>query len=206
MYKVKWLKGFRKKSGKSIALLVSLVLIIGVIVGGAIAFLIDTTGSVQNQFTPSKVTTEVTETRSGAEKKEVCIKNTGDTTAWIRAAVVVTWQDKAGNVYGQAPKAGVDYTDWTPGTDWEQGDDDFYYYKKPVAAGETTANALIAEIAPEGKPPAEGYYLTVEVIGSGIQSKPARVFDTEWASSGLSVKDKNDQGNALDPMQWTLIK
>ena len=199
MYKGKWLKGFCKKSGKSIALLVSLILIIGVIVGGAIAFLMDTTGPVNNQFTPSKVTTEVTETRSGTTKSDVYITNTGDTEAWIRAAVVVTWQDEAGNVYGQKPVAGENYTAWTPGTDWKQGDDGFYYYKKPVAAGETTANALIAEIAPNGKPPAEGYYLTVEIIGSGIQSKPANVFNTEWASSDLTVDDSNE-----DPMQWTL--
>lgn len=206
MYKGKWLKGFCKKSGKSIALLVSLVLIIGVIVGGAVAFLIDSTGSVNNQFTPSKVTTEVTEKCIGTTKSDVAIKNTGDTDAWIRAAVVVTWQDEAGNVYGKAPKANVDYTAWTLGTDWKQGGDGFYYYTKPVAAGAKTSSALIDKIEPIGYPPADGYHLTVEIIGSGIQSKPANVFDTEWDSSGLSVKDKDDQGKALDPMQWTLIK
>jgi len=59
---------------------------------------------------------------------------------------------------------------------------------------------LIETIFPKGNPPADGYYLTVEIIGSGIQNKPAKVFNTEWASSGLKVKDRND-----DPMQWTLV-
>lgn len=189
MYKGKWLKGFRKKSGKSIALLVSLVLIIGVIVGGAIAFLIDTTGSVNNQFTPSKVTTYVDETVIGDTKTNVKIQNTGDTEAWIRAAVVVTWQDSAGNVYGQKPVAGENYTAWTPGTDWKQGGDGFYYYTKPVAAGAKTSSALIDKIEPIGNPPADGYHLTVEIIGSGIQSVPTSVVTEEWSSGVSGVSD-----------------
>ena len=212
MYKEKWLKGFCKKSGKSIALLVSLVLIIGVIVGGAIAFLMDTTGPVNNQFTPSKVTTEVVEdiTSDPTKKQDVKIQNTGDTEAWIRAAVVVTWQDKDGNVYGKAPVEGSD-KDYTifynirsdvKADCWVEGNDGFYYWTSPVAANGQTGD-LIKSCTYKANAP-DGYSLTVEIIGSGIQSKPANVFNTEWASSGLHVKDKDDLGNALDPMQWTL--
>lgn len=200
MYQRKHHKRFCRRSGKSVALLVSLLLILTVTIGGTIAFLMDSDGPLQNLFNPSEVTTYVDETLDGATKKDVKIQNTGDTEAWIRVAVVVTWQDKDGNVYGQAPVAETNYTAWTPGKDWLAGDDDFYYYKYPIAAGATTANALISSIAPVGNPPAEGYYLTVEIIGSGIQSKPANVFNTEWASSGLTVDDNND-----DPMQWALV-
>lgn len=189
-----------RRTGKSAALLVSLLLLLTVTVGGTIAFLMDSDGPLNNLFNPSKVTTYVDETLDGETKKDVKIKNTGDTEAWIRAAVVVTWQDKDGNVYGQAPVAGTNYTAWTPGTDWLTGDDGFYYYKYPVAAGATTSNALITQISPIGNSPAEGYYLTVEIIGSGIQNKPANVFNTEWASSGLKVDSSNS-----DPMQWTLV-
>lgn len=201
MYQGKHHKRSRRRSGKSIALLVSLLLIIGVTVGGTIAFLMDSDGPLHNLFNPSQVTTYVDETVCDDTKSNVKIQNTGDTDAWIRVAVVVTWQDADGNVYGQAPKAGENYTNWTPGTDWVKGDDGFYYYTKPVAAQAATANALIAEIKPIGTPPAEGYYLTVEIIGSGIQNKPANVFETEWASSGLTVDDSN-----TDPMMWTLSK
>lgn len=190
-----------RRMGKSAALLVSLLLLLTVTIGGTIAFLMDSDGPMHNRFNPSQVTTKVEETLEETSKKNVKIQNTGNTDAWIRAAVVITWQDKDGNVCGQAPVAGTNYTAWTPGTDWTQGDDGFYYYTKPVAAGAATATALIGSIAPVGDFPADGYYLTVEIIGSGIQNKPANVFNTEWASSGLKVNDSK-----ADPMQWTLVK
>lgn len=200
MYQGKHHKRSRGRTGKSAALLVSLLLLLTVIVGGTIAFLMDSDGPLNNLFNPSQVTTKVEETLSVDTKKDVYIKNTGDTDAWIRAAVVVTWQDKDGNVYGQAPVAGTNYTAWIPGTNWVEGADGFYYYTKPVAAQTSTANALIAEIKPIGNSPADVYYLTVEIIGSGIQNKPAKVFNTEWESSELEVNDNND-----DPMRWTLV-
>ena len=51
----------------------------------------------------------------------------------------------------------------------------------------------------------EGYSLNVEIIGSGIQSVPETVFNTEWASSGLTVKTMEQQDNDLPPEQWTLV-
>ena len=200
MYQGKRYKRSRRRSGKSAALLVSFLLLLTVTVGGTIAFLMDTDGPLHNQFNPSKVTTKVEETLSGDSKKDVYIKNTGDTDAWIRAAVVVTWQDEEGNVYGQAPVEGKNY-DITWGTEWANGDDGFYYWPSPVEAETGVTGDLIETISPMGDPPADGYYLTVEIIGSGIQNKPAEVFNTEWASSGLTVNDAND-----DPMQWTLVE
>lgn len=197
MYQGKHYKKSRR-TRKSAALLVSLLLLLTVTIGGTIAFLMDSDGPLHNLFNPSQVTTKVEETLSGGTKEKVYIQNTGDTDAWIRVAVVVTWQDEEGNVYGQTPKAGTNYTAWNPGTDWVLGMDGFYYYKKPVASGLSTG-VLIDSIAPIGNPPADGYYLTVEIIGSGIQNKPASVFDTEWSSSGLTVDDSND-----DPKQWIL--
>ena len=200
MYQGKRYKRSRRRSGKSAALLVSLLLLLTVTVGGTIAFLMDSDGPLDNLFNPSKVTTKVEETLSGNTKKDVYIKNTGDTDAWIRAAVVVTWQDAAGNVYGQAPVEGTNY-DITWGTGWATGDDGFYYWTSPVKAETGVTGDLIETISPKGNPPADGYYLTVEIIGSGIQNKPAKVFHTEWASSGLTVNDAKD-----DPMQWTLVE
>lgn len=199
MYQGKHNKRSHRRSGKSAALLVSLLLLLTVTVGGTIAFLMDSDGPLSNLFNPSQVTTKVEETLSGDTKKDVYIKNTGDTDAWIRAAVVVTWQDAGGNVYGQAPVDGTNY-EITWGTGWQTGDDGFYYWTSPVKAETGVTGDLIETISPKGNPPADGYYLTVEIIGSGIQNKPAKVFNTEWASSGLKVKASND-----DPMQWTLV-
>lgn len=184
----------RKVSKKTWILMVSILLILCLTVGGTIAFLSTKSGPVENTFNASKVTTKVNETIIGAEKTKVTVTNTGDIDAWIRAAVVVTWQNEAGEVYGQAPVAGTNYTNWTPGDDWESGSDGFYYYTKPVAAGQTTT-PLIESISLIGNPPASGYFLTVEILASGIQSKPATVFTEVWRESGLTL---NTDGTRLD--------
>ena len=207
MYQRKHHKRSHRRSGKSAALLVSLLLLLTVTVGGTIAFLINSVGPLHNLFKPSKVTTEVEEdiTSEPTIKQNVKIQNTGDTEAWIRAAVVITWQDKDGHVYGQAPAETTNYTiDYGTDHDWVKGDDGFWYYTKPVAADGSTGY-LIDSCKPVGSAPVDGYYLTVEIIGSGIQSKPTNVFDDEWASSGLCVKDKDDNGKELAPDMWTLI-
>lgn len=207
MYQGKYRKRFRKRSRKTPILLVSLFLLIVLGVGGIIAFLSDKTELVTNQFTPSKITTEVEEVLSGNTKSDVKIKNTGNTTAWIRAAVVITWQDKDGNVYGQAPVVDTDYTiEYDLDNGWVQGTDGFYYWTRPVKSQKEDSDncqtgILISSCTSTKDKAPEGYYLTVEIMGSGIQSKPASVFNTEWKSSGLKVND-----GAADHMEWTLVK
>lgn len=175
------------KMKKSIALVVSLILVLTVTVGGTLAFLVTKTAEVKNIFNPSKVTTEVNETFDGTTKTNVSIKNTGDTTAYIRAAVVVTWQDANRNVYGTAPVEDTDYTiTFAENTGWVKGDDGFYYYTSPVDAGKNTG-VLITKAEYCANAP-EGYSLCIEILGSGIQSLPKSVFNTEWASSGLEAK------------------
>lgn len=191
MYQGKHYKRSRRRSGKSAALLVSILLILVVTVSGTIAFLMDSDGTLSNQFNPSQVTTAVNETLSNGTKKDVYITNTGNTEAWIRAAVVITWQDAEGNVYGQAPVPNTDY-EIVWGTGWLTGTDGFYYWTSPVAANGKTGD-LIESCTYVANAP-EGYYLTVEIIGSGIQSVPAHVFNTEWASSGLEV---NGDGTSI---------
>ena len=118
--------------------------------------------------------------------------------------MVITWQDAQGNVYGQLPEKDKDYTiDW--GTGWETGADGFYYWPSPVAAGGKTGNLIesctaLQSITVGADGDTVTYYLTVEVIGSGLQSKPANVFDTEWKSSGLTVQ----KTASADPTTWTL--
>ena len=195
MYQRKHHKRSHRRSGKSAALLVSLLLLLTVTVGGTIAFLMDTDGPLHNRFNPSKVTTYVDETVSGNTKSDVSIKNTGDTTAWIRAAIVVTWQDKDGNVYGQLPVEGTDYTmelNVVTKDGWLKGNDGFYYWYLPVKSVEEDASdcntgVLINECTYKANAP-EDYFLNVEIIGSGIQSEPENVFNTEWESSGLQVQ------------------
>lgn len=193
----------KRKMTKPTALLVSLLLILSVTVGGTLAFLLTRSGPVENTFTPSTVTTSVVEDFDGNVKKEVQIKNTGDTAAYIRAAVIITWQDGDGNVYGQKPAEGTDYTiTWfdddvdTANDYWKQAADGFYYWTKPVAATDSTGY-LIMECKPVADKAPAGYSLCVEILGSGIQSQPTTVVTTEWDSGVGGIKVENGV-NLLD--------
>lgn len=176
---------------KAVVSIVSILCVVCTMVAATTAFLTDGEEKVENVFTASKVTTEVTEELSENVKSNVKIKNTGDIDAYIRAAVVVTWQDEKGNVYGK-PVAEDDYEiefdlseQTEPEGKWTLAEDGFYYWSNPVGAGEST-NILVKNCKPLKNAPSEGYYLNVEIIGSGIQSVPSNVVKTEWSSG---VKD-----------------
>lgn len=173
---------------KHIVVMISFALILGFVVKGTFAFLISKNGPLENTFTPSAVTTAVQEVLNEGVKSNVAIQNTGDTEAWIRAYIIVTWKDESGNIYGSLPIAGTDYMmnlDLANG--WLKGADGFYYWNKPVAKNDTTGELITSCTVLEGKNDPEGYYLNVEIVSSGIQSSPDRVFMTEWKSSGFSI-------------------
>lgn len=174
----------RANRRKATVLLSSLVLLIVLLVGTTTAFLIASDGPITNIFNSSRVTCQVNEeTFDGTIKTNVTISNTGDTEAYIRAAIVVTWKDKEdGNVYGSKPVAGTDYTMKMNEIDWFLGKDGFWYYKSPVApSGQTDSmtTALITECKDLGNAPS-GYGLNVEILGSAIQSVPVSVVNEKW--------------------------
>ena len=166
-------------------LLVSLLLVLGVAVGGTVAFLSTRTDSKENTFTPSKVTCEVTETFNNNVKSQVAVKNTGDTTAFIRAAINVTWmsnQDAANQtVSAKVPVKDTDYSiTFAKNTNWIQGADGYYYYKQPVDPQGSTG-VLIEECKlQENASVPDGYHLSVEIVASAIQSAPYSVVQSMW--------------------------
>ena len=179
----------RNNSGKKkvFILLSSVLLLVSLFVGTTVAFLIDIDGPIINIFNPTQIFCEVTEdTFDGETKTNVIVKNTGDTEAYIRAAIVVTWKDEVdGNVYGGKPEAGIDYYIEINNEEWFKGNDGFYYYKKPIAAGISTA-ALIKECTAVKEKTPVGYGLNVEILGSAIQSVPKTVVKEKW---GVIVSD-----------------
>ena len=151
---------------KGILLLAAAMLILVCGVGSTLAYLATQTGQVQNTFEPAYVRSEVQETIANNVKSDVTIKNTGNVSAYIRAAIVVTWKDAEGRTMPQAPGTG-DYT-LTIGSDWTEVGG-YYYYNKSVAADASTTK-LIVECKPIKSYP-DGRKLCVEVIGSAIQSE-----------------------------------
>lgn len=183
------------KIRKTILLLASLALLVTVGVGTTLAFLIDTTDPVKNEFIPSAVTVQIDETFDGNTKSDVSVKNTGDTTAYIRAAVIVTWQNEDGIICSKAPVAGDDYiVEYDLNNGWERGSDGFYYWTEPVLSDNENSDncstgVLIKKCEPVSDKVPEGYKLNVEIIASGIQSEPDDVVTDVWNSGVVQVDD-----------------
>lgn len=172
----------RSRAKKPLAALVALVLIIGAVVGGTLAYLAARTDAIVNTFNPAKVDITVEENFKGSTKKDVKITNTGDTEVYIRATYVVTWKDAAENVYPEQPQPGVDYT---ISLNLEQGwfnYNGYYYYTAPVAPHASTG-VLIDLCTPVAGRAPEGYTLSVNVLASAIQSVPAEAVGQAWGVS-----------------------
>ena len=170
MYKGTHLK--RTKSKKKLILLVSLVTLLTVAVSGSLAYLTTSVDPLTNTFTTSGVPISVQESFENNVKNNVMIQNDGNTDAYIRAAVVVTWQDSEGNVYAVKPEAGVDYQITFPtGTGWVyRTADGFYYYTASVASNNQTG-VLLTNCKPLKSAPADGYTLCVEIVADSVQAK-----------------------------------
>ena len=163
-------------------LLVSLVLIAAIAVGSTVAFIATSTEPITNIFNPANVTIDIDEKFENGVKTDVQVKNTGNTDAFIRAQIVVTWKDADGNVSATKPVEGEDkdYTMTLNETDWFLGSDGFYYCKTSVAPKGSTP-ALITECKKaDGVTPPDGYDLSVEIIASGIQSTPDSAVTEAW--------------------------
>ena len=183
----------RKLNKRSAALLVCLAVILTATVGGTLSYIFTHSDVLNNIFTPAHVSCAVVENGSEEEhttdivnvdsKTDVMIKNTGNTNAYIRVAVIVTWKSADGTrVWGEKPVEHNDYTiDWAyddeqSPTNWTLGPDGFYYYNESVAPDRCTGilinKAMLNEnvVSPIGTDGTE-YYLSIEIIASAIQAE-----------------------------------
>lgn len=186
MYKGKHtLSKARTHVTKPFALLVSLVLLAVVLTSTSLAFLIDQTPAVVNKFDPGEVTASITEdfNEDKTVKQDVAIQNTGNTNAYIRAKVVVTWQDSEGNIYAQAPVAGEDYTIEYNNNDWVSKAG--YWYCKTAVAPNDSTPVLVDKCEQLAQEPND-YHLVVEILADAIQSTPATAVQDAW---GVTVGD-----------------
>ena len=189
---------------KTIAI-ISLALLILITVGTTLALVFTKTGDVENTFKPSRVSCAVvetlvngdnsttTETSAGTvsnftSKSNVQIKNTGDTDAFIRVAVVVNWMNEDGKVWAQKPTL-AQKPDATNGQyfiefnteDWKRSStDEYWYYSKPVAPDTLTPKLIETAYLMKDVTPPDGYYLSIEIVASAIQSTPETVVSNQW--------------------------
>ena len=170
-----------KLNKRTVALLVSFAVLLSAAVGVTVAYIVDRTPDVENTFKPSRVACEVIK-EDGNDVYTV--KNTGDTDAYIRVAVVVNWKNGS-NVYAQAPQFDVDL-----GANWGLGKDGHYYYIKPVAGGAQIPETLT--VRSNSVAPSNEYELVVEVYASAIQATSAAV--DQWSNG---VATASSDGAAL---------
>ena len=193
----------KKNTQKITIMITSLALLLLVAAGTTLAYIFTKTEPVENTFKPSKVSCAVVENGSatentgnivatGATKTNVQIKNTGDTDAYIRVAVVVNWASEDGKkVWAQKPVLGTDYSiAYATETGWIPGADGYYYYTKSVTPG-TLTGTLINQAKKLQTAPPEGYYLSIEIVASAIQSKPDHVVGQQWSSEAVTVAGNN---------------
>lgn len=167
----------RMNKTKSILALALVALLLTCAVGGTVAYLVTQTNAVTNTFTPGKVTVSVSDTVTGNEKQDVQVTNTGNTTAYIRVAVVANWVKD-----GKIVAPWNDYRNLNVLSTWDDGEDGFFYYKQPVAAGASVK--LLNSYTAEGGP--EGAHLEMTIVAQGIQSVPVSVVHDAW---GVTVAD-----------------
>lgn len=113
----------KKYINKKSIIIASVMLLLLVAVGTTLAYIFTETNPVENTFNPSKVACAVVENNNPDEnradivlndsiKTNVQIKNTGDTDAYIRVAVVVNWMSEDGTkVWATKPVKSTDGTD-----------------------------------------------------------------------------------------------
>ena len=176
----------RRRNCKAEALFLSLLFLVIVSVGGTMAYLLTKTTSIENKFTPSKVTCLVTEQFNNNIKKNVNVTNTGDTEAYIRVKLVTyRVNEKEQHIGGVA-----EVPEFTPGTNWVEHNG-YYYYTLPVAPGEKPEYNLIeaSGITLEGTySDADGGKQVIEVMAEAIQSNPARAIGDSW---GVTISEGN---------------
>ena len=124
----------KKHRNKYTLLLVCLLLTVAIAVSGTIAYLFTSSDPVVNTFTPVLPEIEIPEEFDKTIKENATIQNTGDVDSFLRARIVVTWQNDKGEVYPETPDPNSDYT-MRNGANWQEVDG-CYYYKKVAAPGE----------------------------------------------------------------------
>ncbi len=165
----------RGKRRKIVFLVAVLTVLVGALAtGGTIAWLTTDAAPLKNSFASARVTCAVDKTFDAATMKltNVRVRNTGDTSAYLRVRLVTYRQNAAGEIIGGAAAL----PGFTPGSGWERADG-YYYYADPVPAGGSTA-ALIAECALNTYENGESQVL--EVLAEAVQSAPARAVQEAW--------------------------
>lgn len=139
---------------RKVALLLSLVLILGGAIGGTMAYFTDNTAS-NSAFSVGQVSCSVSQSGD-----TYIVKNDGTVPASVRVAVVVNWEDQDGIIHWTKPNASISFGN---GAWIEHGG--YYYYNSAIAANSsvTGPSITVTEEAPDG------YSAKIHVLLEAVQ-------------------------------------
>lgn len=165
---------FNGSGGRKAALILSLCLIFALAVGTTLAYLKANTSPVTNTFKAATSEIKIDEKVENGEKSSIQVVNTGTATSYVRVKLVMNWVDGNGNVVSgnNLPKVTLNEPDWFM-------KDGIYYYTKPVAPEDSTANLLKDPITQPNAP--DGCHLEVTVLAESIQAAPSTAVEGAWA-------------------------
>ena len=167
--------------------------------GGTIAYILTNTPSLANTFTPAQMGCEIREEfTDGTEKKNVRVKNTSETSAYIRVKLLPYWYDKENDTIVAKSAWSPSFT---PGEGWVLGKDGFYYYTLPVDSGASTT-ALISSLTLK-KDDVTLSRQVLEIVASCIQAEPDSAVMDAWTGTNGSVTGVNPSTNVLMVEQQT---
>ena len=157
-------------------------------IGITYALMFETSDPVSNEFRAASIyNPDILEefTTGDLVKKNVKVSmSSASYQSYVRAKVIINWQDDGGNVLADIPEEGVDYSITYTLGNWLTSGDGYYYYKYPIT-GET--GVLISEARVLKSAPKSGYKLNIEVVAQAVQSMPSDAVVDTW---GVTV-DQN---------------
>lgn len=174
------IKKNRTASTRMLVLAISLILILSCTIMGTLMFIVDKTDEVKNVFTPTNVSTEITENFEDNVKSNVNITNTGNIPVYVRVNLVTYRVSESGTKIGGT----ATIPPFTLGEGWFKGNDGFYYYEEKVQAGKSPENPLIGEpgITLVEYDDVDGGKQVIEVMGEAIQADPATAVQEAWSA------------------------
>lgn len=168
----------RKPKGRMMTVAVAIVLLLGVAIGGTIAWLSTKTTPVTNTFTPAKVTCDITENfnENTGVKTKVNVTNTGNIAVYIRVKLVTYRTNDAGQHIGGT----AELPTFTPGKNWVEKDG-YYYYTLPVEPNAQPKTNLTDSMTLAGfYEDADGGKQALDVMAEAIQSEPEKAVGEAW--------------------------
>lgn len=184
----------KKLNKKPLILLICAALLLTFTVSGTVAYLVDASGSVENQFKPATVDTEITEEVESGTKRVIKITNTQDSIdVYVRVAIIGNWVITENNV-DTVVGAWSPVEDQYNSTDWFT-DGSYFYYEYVVAPGGSTSDLLATDINAETR--ADGAHLEITVVHQSIQAQPKDAVSTAWGAD-VATKLQNTYATTID--------